>query len=175
MFLAHALEYQLDLAAFLLLVAGGIWWAHRSTPASVRDIPYPRAYFPSIGALILGASVSAHYAGENERAHLRDMLQGLAPTFANEMDVMGLRTLGTDTRADDPVYLRILEAQRRWLAVNPGVSDIYTAVLTNDDRVVLIADSETDYNHDGAFSGSREQRPPIGTELEDTYLSLIHI
>ena len=89
MLLAHALEYQLDLAVFLLLVAGGVFWAHRYSPANVRDIPHPRAYFPSIAALVLGASVSTYYAGENERAHLRDMLQGLAPTFANEMEMMG--------------------------------------------------------------------------------------
>ena len=169
MLLAHALEYQLDLAVFLLLVAGGVFWAHRYSPANVRDIPYPRAYFPSIAALVLGASVSTYYAGENERAHLRDMLQGLAPTFANEMEVMGLRSLGTDTRPDDPAYLRILEAQKRWLAVNPGVSDIYSALLTNDDRVLLIADSETDYDGNGQFNGAKEQRVPIGTELEDTY------
>jgi hypothetical protein len=97
------------------------------------------------------------------------MLQGLAPTFANEMEMMGLLKLGTDTRPDDPAYLRILEAQKRWLAVNPGVSDIYSALLTNDDRVLLIADSETDYDGNGQFNGAKEQRVPIGTELEDTY------
>lgn len=169
MLLAHALEYQVDLAVFLLLVGLVVWWAHRSAPANVKDIPPPRAYFPSLGALVVGALVSTYYAGENERAHLRDMLQGLAPTFANEMEVMGLRNLGTDTRPDDPEYLRIIEAQKRWLAVNPSVSDIYSALLTTDDRVLLIADSETDYDRDGTYSGSREQRTPIGTELEDTY------
>lgn len=169
MLLAHALRFHIDLAVFVLLVLGAVWWAHRSTPATVRRIPYPRAYAPSITALLIGAVVSTYYAGENERAHLRDMLQGLAPTFANEMDVMGLRELGTDTRPDDPRYLRIIEAQKRWLAVNPSVSDIYSALLTNDDRVLLIADSETDYDHDGDFSEQVEQRTPIGTELEDTF------
>jgi signal transduction histidine kinase/CheY-like chemotaxis protein len=82
---------------------------------------------------------------------------------------MGLLKLGTDTRPDDPAYLRILEAQKRWLAVNPGVSDIYSALLTNDDRVLLIVDSETDYDGNGQFNGAKEQRVPIGTELEDTY------
>jgi signal transduction histidine kinase/CheY-like chemotaxis protein len=85
------------------------------------------------------------------------------------MEMMGLLKLGTDTRPDDPAYLRILEAQKRWLAVNPGVSDIYSALLTNDDRVLLIADSETDYDGNGQFNGAKEQRVPIGTELEDTY------
>ena len=169
MLLAHALEYHVDLAVFLLLVVVAVWWAHRTSPLNVRDIPYPRSYFPSLVTLVLGALISTYYAGENERSHLRDMLQGLAPTFANEMEVMGLRSLGTDTRPDDPAYLRILEAQKRWLAVNPSVSDIYSALLTNDDRVLLIADSETDYDRDGKISGSRESRVPIGTELEDTY------
>ena len=169
MLLAFVLDFHLDLAVFVLLALAAVWWAHRSAPSSLENIPYPRAYFPSLAALLLGALVATHYAGETERSHLRDMLQGLAPTYANEMDAMGLRTLGTDTRADDPVYLRILEAQKRWLSVNPGVSDIYSAILTEDDRILLIADSETDYDRDGDFSDLHEQRSPITTELEDTF------
>ena len=133
MLLAYALKLHLDLAVFLLLAAGGVWWADRSSSPEIRSIPYPRGYFPALSALLLGSLLATYYAGENERMHLRDMLQGLAPTYANEMEVMGLRNLGTDTRPDDPTYLRIIEAQKRWLAVNPGVGDIYTAVLTNDE------------------------------------------
>ena len=169
MLLAYVLKFHLDLAVFLLLAVGCVWWAHRFAPPGIKRIPYPRAYAPSLAALLLGSVVATYYAGENERAHLRDMLQGLAPTFANEMEVMGLRNLGTDTRPDDPTYLKIIDAQKRWLAVNPSVSDIYSAILTNDDRVLLIVDSETDYDHDGDFSDVIEQRQPVGTEMEDTY------
>ena len=169
MLLLRVLELHLDAVAFVLLVVAFAWYMHSQNAQDLEKVRYPRSYFPGLGAIILGGVLSAHYAGENERAHLRDTLQGLAPTFADEMEVMGVRSLGPETPPDDPRYLRIINAQKRWLAVNPGVSDIYSVLLTNDDRVLLIADSETDYNHDGDFDDANEQRIVIGTELEDSF------
>ena len=169
MLLLRALELQLDAVAFVLLAVAFAWYMHSHNAEDLKKVRYPGSYFPGLGAVILGGVLAAHYAGDNERAHLRDMLLGLAPTFANEMEIMDVRSLGPETQPDDPRYLRIIDAQKRWLAVNPGVGDIYTALLTNDDRVLLIVDSETDYNRDGDFDDANEQRTVIGTELEDSF------
>jgi hypothetical protein len=169
MLLAKLLEYHVDMAVFIVIVGLMVWLAHRLVPPDARDTPYPKVYVPALLALVLGAMGAAYFAGENQRDHLARLLQGLAPTFASEMETLGLRRLGPDTPPDDAVYLRIIEAQKRWLAVNPSVSDIYAAVLTPDDRVLLVADSETDYDRDGDYSEPREQRSPIGLELDDAF------
>ena len=42
------------------------------------------------------------------------------------------------------------------------MSDIYTMRGTPDGKVVLVVDSETDYDRNGRIEGEREQRTPIG-------------
>ncbi len=79
---------------------------------------------------------------------------------------MGHAGLGVDTPADDGNYLRMIAATKRWKAVNPVISDVYT-FRKIDGRVRLMVASETDYNRDGKFEGEREQRVPIGKVYPD--------
>ncbi len=46
------------------------------------------------------------------------------------------------------------------------MADIYTMRRLPDGKIVLIVDAETDYDHNGKFEGSREQRTSIGEEYE---------
>ncbi len=50
----------------------------------------------------------------------------MAPTYALELELMGHANLDLRTRLDDPRYLAMIEAEKRWLASNRNVSDIYT-------------------------------------------------
>lgn len=95
------------------------------------------------------------------RANLRDQIIGFAPTYADEFMNHRAADLGFDTPPDDPVYLELIETQKRWLSVNPAIADIYTFRVV-DGECRLIVDSETDYNRDGEFSGEREMRTTIG-------------
>ncbi|NUN96702.1 MAG: response regulator, partial [Candidatus Omnitrophica bacterium] len=64
------------------------------------------------------------------------------------------------------LYLYLIDTQIGWLERNPLVADIYTFRKRPDGKVVLMVDSETDYNHDGKYEGDREQRTPIGEVYE---------
>ena len=67
-----------------------------------------------------------HAEGEEERERLRKRIEGLAPTYANELALMGHASITVDTPADDPLYLEMIEKQIQWLDLNRSVADIYT-------------------------------------------------
>ncbi|MBL8878693.1 MAG: response regulator [Phycisphaerales bacterium] len=109
-------------------------------------------------------------AGNNERSRLRRMVEGLAPTYAQELHRLGHERITPDTPGDDPTYLDLIEAEILWQRVNPAVADIYTFGQKTDGAIVLLVDSETDYNHDGEIDGDRESRTAIGEpyDADDT-------
>ncbi len=101
-------------------------------------------------------------AGRQAASDLELLVTALAPTYARELELMGHERIGLGTKAADPLYLAMIEAEKRWLANNPNVSDIYTFRRLADGGTVLIVDSETDYDRNGAYSGERERRTAIG-------------
>jgi PAS domain S-box-containing protein len=133
-----------------------IWLRKRSPHGSMH-----RLVWPTLAALLVLGWFLVVDGGQGESRRIQDFLQGVAPTYAQEVTRMGHAGITLDTPPDDANYLRIIEATRRWKAVNPVISDVYTYRLV-DDSVRLIVSSETDYNHDGKFEGPREQRVPIG-------------
>jgi hypothetical protein len=90
------------------------------------------------------------------------MVGGFAPTYAEESARLGLARVTPGTANTDPTYLALIDAQLRWLRSNPFAADIYTFGRRADGRVVLLVDSETDYDGNGRIEGPRESRTPIG-------------
>ena len=115
-----------------------------------------------ITAIIAAGLLWTEASDHRERNQIRKLVSGLAPTFAHELSALGHAAITLDTPADDPRYLEMIEREKAWLRINPQVSDIYTYRRAPDGRIVFIVDSETDYNHDGVYSGENEQRTPIG-------------
>jgi signal transduction histidine kinase len=105
-------------------------------------------------------------ADSDKRKQIEDMVRGFAPTYAQEMQLMGHARLTAQTDPQDPLYLSMIAAEKRWLAVNPFVADIYTMRKIANGTNVLIVDSETDYDHNGKFEGDRESRTPLGEVYE---------
>lgn len=101
-------------------------------------------------------------AGRRAAAELERLVSAMAPTYARELELMGHAELDLRTPRDDPRYLAMIEAEKRWLAANRNVSDIYTFRRLASGGVVLMVDSETDYDRDGVYSGAREGRTQIG-------------
>ena len=101
-------------------------------------------------------------AGDRAAKDLERLISTMAPTYAAELELLGHASLDSKTAPDDPRYLAMIEAEKRWLASNKYVSDIYTFRRRADGSVVLMVDSETDYDHDGEYSGAREGRTAIG-------------
>src|SRR5438552_19104001 len=108
------LNYRLDVLAFsaVLMIAmlGVHIWLHRRERAG--RVPL-QAWLLLTGIMVAGA-IAAEIAGEHERHRLRDMLQGIAPTYAQEMTRMGHADLPFNCAADDPRYLAIIDAEIRW-------------------------------------------------------------
>lgn len=150
-----ALSALMTLAAHAALRRLGV---RRGLPAS--------AWLVLLAGCWAGYTVSgATRADRWEKA--RSAIMGLAPTYAEELRRLGHARIGLDTPPDDPTYLAIIEAQKKWLEINPAVADIYTYRIV-DGQWVLIVDSETDYNRDGLYSGPREGRTPIGEVLSES-------
>ncbi|MFV1993838.1 MAG: response regulator [Verrucomicrobiales bacterium] len=100
-------------------------------------------------------------AGERERDRLRKRIEGLAPTYASELASMGHASISPGTPPDDPLYLAMIEKQKRWLTLNQSVADIYT-FRKHPEGNALIVDSETDYDRNGVYEDPRETRTEIG-------------
>jgi signal transduction histidine kinase/CheY-like chemotaxis protein len=132
----------------------------------------PRATWITVIALGGVAGLCAEKAGDNQRADLRRMLEGYAPTYAREFERMGHARLSFDTAPDDPLYLELIDAQIRWEKSNPFISDIYTFRLREDGQLVLMVDAETDYDRNGVYEGERETRTDIGEPYEEMTLEI---
>lgn len=149
---------------YLLFAFGGLVlfavleaWLRRRTPHG----RLPWAVWPTLVGLLTTGWVLVDQSGRTEGRRIQEFLQGIAPTYAQEIERMGHAELTLETRTDDPGYLRMIEATKRWKRANPVISDVYTFRLDGDE-VRLMVGSETDYDRDGQIAGAREQRVPIG-------------
>ncbi len=120
-----------------------------------------------LAVLACGAGMLlAHQAQEREREALVDTVAGFGPVYARETELLGHAQLGLDCADDDPRYLQLIEAQKRWLEANPSIADLYTFRRRSDGQLVLFVDSETDYDRNGEYEGEREERTAIAEEYE---------
>ncbi len=121
--------------------------------------------------LLAGGWFLVKHEESSERERLRELIQGVAPTYAEELQRMNHASITPDTRPDDPLYLEMIGRQKRWLELNGTVADIYT-FRKHETGNQLIVDSETDYNHDGDFDDENEERTVIGEIWEEKNPSL---
>lgn len=154
-----------DYAIFAAIVLGLVALAHILFWRGLGR----RRFIPTIAWLLAIATVACAWwvvdeAGKKEQARLKEMVEGFAPTYAAELQRMGHAQITPETAPDDPIYLELIEAEKRWLRVNQSVNDIYT-FRKNESVFTLIVDSETDYDRNGRFEGDREQR----TAIAETY------
>ncbi len=161
--MADNIDYWVFTIITLMLLAILRAWAARR---------FARRWFPLIPwsliiAVLIGGWFAVESAERNTRQRLQTMISGYAPTYAHELTNLGHALLPLDTSPDDPRYLKIIQAQINWLRINPTVHDIYTFRKRGDGKIVLIVDSETDYDHNGLIEGDREQRTPIGEVYEE--------
>jgi signal transduction histidine kinase/CheY-like chemotaxis protein len=151
---------HLDNALLLAVAIAGFWWLNHLS-AKVKGRAMLRVCRVLLCLTLVAATVDIDRRGNAATEQRRQMLQGIAPTYAAELEHLQHWRLTKDTPQDDPVYLEIIEAQKRWLAVNHNVADVYT-MRRDGGTIWLLADSETDYNHDGDYADDREARTPIG-------------
>jgi signal transduction histidine kinase/CheY-like chemotaxis protein len=159
-----ALDWRLDALVFLVVSLGATVLLHRWL-ARRHDASFARGAWFAIALVIVAGFGFAEREGVRERHRILSMLSGFAPTYAQELEQFGHAAIRPDTPGDDATYLRMIEAQKSWLAVNPNVADIYTFRRLPDGQIALVVDSETDYDGDGDYEDPREQR----TAIYETY------
>lgn len=148
----------------------------------VNRVSFQRGGSKSLGIAILalgiGVGLGTAYqltrAQKDAEDHLVALVAGFAPTYARELEQLGHAGITLETPAEDPSYLRMIEAEKRWLHANLAVADIYTFRKTASGKVLLIVDSETDYDHNGNYDGERESRTELGEEYPETSEALMN-
>lgn len=122
----------------------------------------PAPIFLTLAALLISGWFFTQSAGDREKARIKQLMEGFPPTYAVELERLNHAAVNSSTKSDDPVYLQLIEAEKRWLEVNPYINDIYTIGKDTEGKVVMLVDSETDYDHNGRIEGQREERTAIG-------------
>ena len=150
-------DYLVFLLAGLALVAGVVVTLRRRRGGA---LPWP--IWAAAGLLLGLAWWPAKIGADRAHREISVQMGDIAPVFADIMQQMGHSRITLATPPDDPVYRQLIETQIRLLKVSPAVSDIYTMRAGPDGKVVIIVDSETDYDRNGRIEGEREQRTAIG-------------
>jgi PAS domain S-box-containing protein len=160
------MQFSSTYVTFAAVLAGA--WAVLSLSLwrSSKDWPVQLGGWAAVAAALLVGDWMYVQNIDGARRNLSRNLEGLAPTYALVMQSHGITRVTLDTAPDDPTYLGLIELQKQLLAANPGVADIYTLTRKPDGTFAFLVDSETDYDHDGAFDAEREQRTPIGEVYE---------
>src|SRR6187431_2555172 len=67
-------------------------------------------------AVVLGAGYFyVEATGRREAREVERLVSAMAPTYASEIERLGHASLGLDAKPDDPLYLTLIEAEKRWL------------------------------------------------------------
>ena len=132
----------------------------RSLTHQTRFTLYSTIFF-----LVCGSVFFAIRGGENEQQQMIQRIEGLAPTYAFELQQLGHEKITIETPQDDPDYQKMLDREHRWESLNPSIHDIYTLRLGDDGLTRLIIDGANDYNHDGVIEGDAE----VDTEIGEVY------
>jgi two-component system, cell cycle sensor histidine kinase and response regulator CckA len=156
------LSANLDYLALVALV-GIMWtglglWLRRT--GRLGTLPGPTWLL--LAAVLVGGWFIVHRAGRAAQRNLRQQVELLLPFYVQEFEQLGHALLPDEPAGDDPRYLTLIEAEIRWLKLNPAIADIYTFRRRADGAVILLVDSETDYDHNGRYDDPREQRTPPG-------------
>ena len=166
LFAFRQLDYLLLTAATLLLFGCVHRWLWRGRPNGL----VPQFIAVLVLTVLGGGWFLVEGAARHERERMQQMVEGYAPTYAQEMERLGHQEITPETSPDDTRYWRMIAAEKRWLAVNPSINDVYTLRKLPDGSIGLIVDSETDYNRNGAYDEEREQRTKIGEIYEGDLL-----
>src|SRR4051812_29173020 len=84
----------------------------------------PKAVFVTVWSIVFGVLAAGWFlVNESDRCEhqrMQQALEGAAPTYAQEVGLMGHEEVIPGTSQDSPRYWKIASAQKRWLAANPA-------------------------------------------------------
>ncbi len=101
-------------------------------------------------------------AGKKELDRNKMLVDGIAPTFAYELEKLEHENIRLATSTQDPKYQAVNATLQKWLAINPEISSIYTLRQLSETTNVYVFSPPSDYNHDGVISGEMERGFSLG-------------
>ena len=152
--------------ALALLIPAAVVHCWLKRHPQVRH-PLPWYVWAVLLAVAAGGILHADGQAKQAQQRIENSLLGLAPTYASDLIEHGVLAINLHTPPDDPVYLNLIERQRRNLKLNPAIADIYVMTRDEQGRVRMLIDSETDYNRNGIYEDGREARTPIGEPYDN--------
>ncbi len=158
------IDYQLDFLVFASACAISLALLARLVKKCERE---KTAFIVSsilTGFILVFGYRSVHSVDADQRCNLINHMSAFATTYAGETEKLLHADVPNDVSPDDPRYLKLVEAQWRWLQANSLVSDIYTLRRKPDGTILILVDSETDYDRSGKIDEDREQRTNPGEE-----------
>ncbi|KEO81774.1 putative bifunctional diguanylate cyclase/phosphodiesterase [Tumebacillus flagellatus] len=100
-------------------------------------------------------------SGAKQAAANQHMVEGIAPTFAYELQKMGHEQMRIATPELDPIYREILMTVSQWLTINPEIERIYTLRKLPDGENYYVIAPETDGGN-AQYHRQPKKRTPIG-------------
>ena len=157
---------KLDFWLFAVLAFGLLLCVYRLVLrrlGTLHDTHYLRLGFL---LFMTSAWLFLEHAEHKEKDRLQSIMESAPLVYASEMQRMGHSRITPTTPATDETYLRLIEAEERWLHTNHKVSNIYTFRPTIDGKCETLVDSESDLDQNGLIEGPRETRSKIGEAIQ---------
>ena len=115
-------SYHIDLIIFyvsagILILSLYVWLRRR-----IKDYQIPSSAVSINIFFLCLAYVLFNQNVESTKAHLKQMVSDMAPTYAQELQLMGHEKINLQTPPDDPLYLSLIDAEKRWLEVNQTIT-----------------------------------------------------
>ncbi|MDR2168559.1 MAG: response regulator [Planctomycetaceae bacterium] len=121
-------------------------------------------------------------AAERAKKLKREELSGLAKSFAVSIQQMGHSSITSETKRDDPRYVKIIDMMSLWQTRIGSAASIYTFRQSRDDKIMFVFCPAADLNKDGKFGNSgdpdtdeREAEVPNGELYEADLESVVEI
>jgi PAS domain S-box-containing protein len=116
-----------------------------------------------LAVIIGGAALIAAGFTRAKQTDLKTELGSIARIFAREMEGWLHEQITPQTSPNDRLYVKMIQAEKRWQMLAPQLRNIYTMRRLADGRMITVVDAETDFDGDGKFANWTEQREPIGS------------
>jgi PAS domain S-box-containing protein len=156
--LAEQYSYLIFAGLCILACVVQCWWLK-----TIKHARLPWLVWLLTAVLIWFGWHTAEQAGKREKTRVQFLMQDFAKLYGHEIEKAGHWRLPNEVSGNDPLYLELIETQKKWLKLNPDVTDIYTFRKLPNGKNILLVDSETDYNRNGSFDNEeREQRTQPG-------------
>lgn len=156
------IHYQLDLLIFAGCSLLGLAALFQVVRRNCSECLSLRVCVVLSSVLLASGYVYVQKVDSEQRTNLISHMSAFATTYAVETQKLGHADISDNVSPNDSRYLRLVDAQRRWLSSNELVSDIYTIRRLASGQMLLLVDSETDYDGNGVFDAPRQQRTAPG-------------